>query len=120
MTSGVRRYRAVLALEDARVPLLGSALGSLAIGMFILAILLLTREATGSFADAGWVAGAFGLANALGAVAQGRLMDRLGQPRVLRAVAVGHTLAGGAVVAAAERRAPAGVLMLCAAAAGGF
>ena len=36
---------------------------------------------------AGRVVAAFGLANALGAVAQGRLMDRLGQTRVLRAAA---------------------------------
>ena len=60
--------------------MVASALGSLPIGMYILAILLLSREATGSFAEAGRVSGAFGLANAFGAVGQGRLMDRLGQP----------------------------------------
>ena len=37
------------------------------IGMFGLAILLLARQETGSFAVAGRVAGAFGLANAIGA-----------------------------------------------------
>jgi MFS family permease len=95
-----------------------SALGSLPIGMYILAILLLARDATGSFAEAGRVSGAFGLANALGAVAQGRLMDRHGQPPVLRAAAVGHALAVAALVVAAERRAPTVVLLLCAVAGG--
>jgi predicted MFS family arabinose efflux permease len=88
------------------------------IGMFGLAILLLARDATGSFAEAGRVAGAFGLANAFGAVAQGRLMDRLGQPRVLRAVAAGHVLALAAVVLAAEEGAPSWALALLAAAGG--
>ena len=53
-------------MPGARAPLIASALGSLPIGMYIVAILLMAREATGSFAEAGWVAGAFGLANALG------------------------------------------------------
>ena len=64
------------------------------------------------------MAGAFGLANALGAVAQGRLMDRLGQPPVLRAAAAGHALAVAALVVAADRRAPSAVLVLCAVAGG--
>ena len=86
--------------------------------MYILAILLLAREATGSFAEAGRIAGAFGLANAFGAVAQGRLMDRHGQPPVLRTAAAGHALAVTALVIAAERREPTAVLLLCAVAGG--
>ena len=116
----MNRYRALLSVPGARAPLVASALGSLPIGMYILAILLLAREATGSFAQAGWVSGAFGLANAFGAVAQGRLMDRLGQPRVLRVVALGHALAVTTLVIAAERGAPSAVLVLCAAAGGAF
>ena len=65
------RYQAVLTLPGARGPVAASILGSLPIGMFGLAILLLARDATGSFALAGRVAGAFGLANAIGAVAAG-------------------------------------------------
>ena len=107
-------------MPGARAPLVASALGSLPIGMYILAILLLARETTGSFAEAGRVSGAFGLANALGAVAQGRLMDRHGQPRVLRPVAAGHALAVTALVIAAERGAPTAVLALCAVAGGAF
>ena len=119
MTSGVARYRALLALPGARVPVVASAAGSLAIGMFGLAILLLVRNATGSFADAGQVVGAFGLANALGAVLQGRLMDRIGQVGVLRAAGIGHAAAVAAFVVAAEGGAGTVLLMVCAAAAGG-
>jgi MFS family permease len=86
----VQRYRVLLALPGARGPVVLSAAGSMPIGMFGLGILLLARDATGSFAEAGRVVGAFSVANALGAVAQGRLMDRLGQTRVLRAAATGH------------------------------
>jgi MFS family permease len=85
------------------------------IGMFGLAILLLARDATGSFADAGLVVGAFGLVNAVGAVAQGRLMDRLGQGRVLRAAALVHALGLSALVVAAEAGAPTAVLAVTAA-----
>jgi MFS family permease len=116
--AGASRYRALLALPGARAPVIASALGSMPIGMFALAILLLGRDATGSFAAAGRVAAAFGLANALGAVAQGRLMDRLGQPCVLRTAAAGHLVALGALVVAADRDAPSWVLVLCAVAGG--
>jgi MFS family permease len=111
---GARRYRALLALPGARTPVILSAAGSMPIGMFGLGILLLAHDATGSFAEAGRVVGAFSLANALGAVAQGRLMDRLGQTPVLRAAALGHVPALVALVIAADARAPTGVLALCA------
>src|SRR5919199_413676 len=88
--------------------------------MYSLAILLLVREANGSFAVAGRVVGGFGLANALGAVVQGRLMDRFGQPRVLRRAAPGHVALLVALAVAAGRRAPAWALGLCALGAGAF
>src|ERR687895_631974 len=132
MTSGMARYRALLGLPGARVPIVASASGSLAIGMFALAILLLVRDATGSFAEAGRVVGAFGLANAIGAGAQGRLMDRPGQPRVLRGVgmrtvflalaalgaAIGIVQVAVPAFAAAEGSAEAGGLLLAALSAG--
>src|SRR3954469_9983619 len=101
--TGVARYRALVATPGARAPLLLSTLGSMPIGMFGLGILLLAHDATGSFAQAGRVVGAFSLANALGAVAQGRLMDRFGQTRVLRAAATGHLPALAALVIAARQ-----------------
>ena len=117
---GARRYGALLSLPGAKLPVIASSLGSLPIGMFGLAILLLGREATGSFAVAGRIVGVFALGNAFGAVAQGRLMDRIGQPRVLRPAAVAHVVSLAALVVAAEEDAPAWVLTVCAAAGGLF
>src|SRR5215218_3863847 len=106
MGAGVARYRELLALPGAWRPVIASAVGSMPIGMFGLAILLLGEDTTGSFAVAGRVVGAFGLGNAVGAVAQGRLMDRLGQTRVLRTAAALHAVACTALVVAALREAP--------------
>ena len=107
MTAGVHRYRALVAIPGVRTPLLLSTAGSMPIGMFMLAILLLAHDVTGSFAQAGRVVGAFSLANALGAVAQGRLMDRFGQTRVLRIAAFAHLPALIALVVAAHAGASA-------------
>jgi MFS family permease len=117
--AGARRYGALLAIPGARGPVLASVAGSMPIGMYTFGIVLLVRDVTGSFAAAGRIAGVFGLANAVGAVLQGRLMDRLGQKRVLRAVAAVHLLAVSALVLAATEHAPAWVLTLCALAGGG-
>jgi MFS family permease len=117
--TGARRYRALVGLPAARWPLVFSIAGSMPIGMYGLAILLLVRDANGSFAVAGRVVGAFGLANALGAVVQGRLMDRYGQRRVLRRTAAGHVGMLVALVVAAGRGAPAWALALLAFGAGG-
>jgi MFS family permease len=116
--AGARRYRALVGRPEARWPLVFSVAGSMPIGMYGLAILLLVRDANGSFAVAGRVVGAFGLANALGAVVQGRLMDRFGQPPVLRRATAGHVAMLVALVAAAGRGAPAWALGLCALGAG--
>ena len=87
--------------------------------MFGLGILLLVRDSTGLFAEAGRVLGAFSLANACGAVAQGRLMDRLGQGPVLRTAASLHFRALVALVVAAHEHAPAALLFLFALCGGG-
>src|SRR5687768_6806031 len=118
MGAGVARYRALLALPGARRPVIASAVGSMPIGMFGLAILLLSEEATGSFAVAGRVVGAFGIGNALGAVTQGRMMDRFGQTRVLRAAAVAHALACTVLVIATLGNAGMGWLYASAVAGG--
>jgi MFS family permease len=118
--AGARRYRALVSLPEARWPLLFSIAGSMPIGMYGLSILLLVRDADGSFAVAGRVVGAFGLANAFGAVVQGRLMDRYGQRRVLQRAAAGHVAMLVALVVAAGRGAPAWALGLCAFGAGAF
>src|SRR4051812_50148680 len=79
--AGARRYRALVGLPAARWPLVFSVAGSMPIGMYGLAILLLVRESNGSFAVAGRGVGAFGLADALGALGQGRVMGRPGPAR---------------------------------------
>ena len=118
LRAGARRYGELLALPGARRPVIASAVGSMPIGMFGLAILLLAEDTTGSFAVAGRVVGAFGIGNALGAVTQGRLMDRLGQTRVLRPAAAAHLIACAVLVAAALEGAGTAVLYACAAAGG--
>src|SRR3954453_9701284 len=117
--SGARRYRALLAPPGVRAPLLLSTAGSMPIGMFGLGVLLLAHDATGSFALAGRVVGAFSLANAFGAVAQGRLMDRFGQTPVLRCAAAGHLPALIALVVAARAGASVWVLSAFALCGGG-
>ncbi len=108
----MRRYGALVRIPGARVPLVFSALGSMPIGMFGLGILLLAYDTSGSFATAGRVAGAFSLANAVGALIQGRLMDRHGQTWVLRVAAAGHLPALIALVIAAQAGASAWVLAI--------
>ena len=117
--TGVGRYRALVGIAGVRAPLVLSTAGSMPIGMYGFGILLLAHNTTGSFAQAGRIVGAFSLANALGAVAQGRLMDRFGQTRVLRFAAAGHLPALVALVVAAHADAAAWLLAFFALA-GGF
>src|ERR671938_117672 len=124
--AGARPYPGLVGPARARRPLVFSVAGSMPIGMYGLAILLLVRDANGSFAVAGRVVGAFGLANALGAVVQGRLMDRVGQSRVLRRAAAGHVamlvalLGLGTAVGVLQVALPAYAAGRGSAAAGGF
>ncbi|ANH40001.1 Major Facilitator Superfamily protein [Nocardioides dokdonensis FR1436] len=60
----------------------------LPISMVGLGIVLLVQSSTGSYGLAGAVSAAYMLANALLAIAQGRLVDRLGQGPVLSTVSV--------------------------------
>lgn len=83
-------YRSVLSIPG--VPrLFGSAIvGRLPQGMSSLAVLLLVRAATHSYAAAGVAVGAYALASAAMAPVQGRLIDRHGRARVLVPVAAGQ------------------------------
>jgi predicted MFS family arabinose efflux permease len=86
--------------------------------MSSLAILLLVRLQTGSFAIAGLAVGAFTLSSAATTPAQGRLVDRIGGPPVLIAFAIAQVIAMGGVVVAAELRAASAILVVLAATAG--
>lgn len=72
------------------------AIGRLPIGIFSLAIVLLVRHETGSFAQAGVASAAWALGAGVVAPLQGRLVDRFGQPAVLVPSAL---INAGAVIA---------------------
>lgn len=76
-------YVYVFRVRPLRVPLVATVLGALPIGMLSLGLLLRVLESTGSFADAGLAAAAFGAGNAVGLPLQGRLIDRFGQTAVV-------------------------------------
>lgn len=95
-----------------------SVLGRLPIGALSLALLLRTREMTGSYAAGGIVAGACGLATALGQPWLGRAVDRRGQTRVLLVAGTVNGLVLGAFAALPDAT-PLPVAVLIAAAAGG-
>jgi predicted MFS family arabinose efflux permease len=83
-----------------------------------LALLLLVHDTSGSFGAAGAVVGAFGLAAAAGAPVLGRLVDRLGQPRVLTTCAAFQAAFLLALLAASHAHAPEGALVVLGAACG--
>ena len=84
------------------MPLVGSLIGRLPLASEGLAILFLVRHVTGSFADAGLVE-AFALVGVgIGLPVQGRLVDRLGQPRVLLPSAVLNAASLGLLVIVAR------------------
>ena len=76
-------YRRVLTLPGALVFSGSGLVARLPISMVSLGIVLLVSTRTGSYSLAGTVAAAYLIANALFAVPQARLIDRLGQSRVL-------------------------------------
>lgn len=88
-------YRRVLGLPGALAFSLSGLVARLPISMVGLGIVLLVSTRTGSYSLAGSISAAFVLANALFAVVQGRLADRVGQGRLL---AVGVTAFAVALV----------------------
>ncbi len=113
-------YRAVLA-RPGTLRLLGTALlGRLPQGMSSLAVLLLVRLATHSYAAAGAAVGAGALAGALGGPLLGRLIDRAGRRRVVGPAAALQSGCYVALALAARGHAAAPVLIVLAGAAGGL
>jgi MFS family permease len=110
-------FGAVLAAPGAKRLLTSSVAGRLPLGM-TLAILLLVRDATGSFGPAGAVVGAFGLASAACGPLLGRLVDRHGQVAVLVPCAVLNAALLAAIIVSAHWRAPLAVLVALGALAG--
>jgi MFS family permease len=106
MSTGGGRYGAVLCVPGVRRLLASSVLARIPLGMSSLAILLLIREHTGSFGDAGVTVGVFALAQAAASPVHGALIDRLGQQRILLPTAAGQCALLVALVAAARSGAP--------------
>jgi MFS family permease len=95
------RYTRILAIRDARQPMLGAAIDRIPIAATALATILLVHGETGSFAIAGVVEAAFAIATAASLPMQGRLVDRLGQTEVLSVALVLNPIALIALVVAA-------------------
>jgi MFS family permease len=112
------RYREVLREPHVAALVVATLLARFPIGINGLALILYLREATGSFAVAGIVAGGLAAGAGVGAPVQARLVDRLGQRRVLPPLALVHALALGAIVASGELGAPASLLVLISVTAG--
>ena len=111
-------YRRVLSLPGALVFSLSGLVARLPISMVSLGIVLLVSTRTGSYSLAGTVSAAYLIANAFFAVLQARLIDRLGQRRVLP-VSVGVFALGlVAMMAAVEADVRAPWPHLCAALSG--
>lgn len=111
-------FRAFLSVPGTVRLLASSLAGRLPLGMSSLALLLLVRLQTGSFATAGLVVGAFTLSSAAASPLLGILVDRVGARPLLVMVAVGQAGALPALVIAAQSGATLAILVVVAALAG--
>jgi MFS family permease len=120
MGGGRERYARVLRAPHARALLLAEIPARLPVGINGLAIVLFGRQHTGSYAAAGAMAAAFGMALGLSSPLIGRLIDRRGVRTTIVPLSLAHAVAMGAFVALGLAGAPVGVLVALAAAAGLF
>lgn len=93
-------YRRILAVQGAVPFSTAGMVARLPISMVGLGIVLLVQAATGSYGLAGSVSAAYVISGAAFAILQGRLLDRLGQARVLVPLALLFTLAVGTLTVA--------------------
>jgi predicted MFS family arabinose efflux permease len=99
-------YLEVLRRPGVAVPVSGTALASLPIGMLGLAVLLLVNTEQSGFGRAGAVVALLGAGTGIGIAVQGRLMDRFGPPRVLLGSVSIQALSLGALVLTLHRHGP--------------
>ena len=114
----VQRFARVLRAPDIARLLGAAVLARMPIGIDSLAMVLFVRAETGSFARAGLVVAAFGLAIGVSAPALGRLIDHHAHARVMLPLAGLHAASLGALVALGVSGAPTGALVACSLAAG--
>src|SRR6478735_958360 len=86
-------YRRILAKPGALRFSMTGLVARLPISMIGLGIVLLVSAATGSYGVAGAISAAYMFANAGFSILQGRLLDRLGQGKVLAVASIGFGLA---------------------------
>jgi MFS family permease len=104
--TGWRRYQAVLAPRGARTALGASLVGRVSLAMNGLALLLVAKQALGSYGQAGLVSAALAVAFAVAAPQRARAADRLGPRRVLLWSAVAHPVSIGLFLLLAAGHAP--------------
>lgn len=88
-------YRRIFAVPGAKLFCAYGLVGRLPISMVTLGIVLGVTLRHGSYTLAGSVSAAFVVAEAVGAVVHGRLVDRLGQARWLPVSGLAFAAAGG-------------------------
>ena len=108
----LHRYATVLRGRGTAAPLTASIVGRLSLGMSGLALLLLVRDTTGSYASAGLVSAAYALAFGLFGPSRARAADRRGPVRALLLTAAVHPVALVALVLLAAEGAPTWTLVL--------
>jgi MFS family permease len=101
-SAGLADFRAALTTPGARAPVLTSLLARMPIAMVSLSLLLYVQRETGSFTVAGFVSAGGLIGVAFGAVAQGRIMDRLGPTRPLLVASALFVMTVTAAIVAVE------------------
>jgi MFS family permease len=111
-------YKRVLGAEGVRQPLAGVIIGRLSIAAEPLSTVLLVRGSTGSFAVAGLVMACYSIAAAISLPIQGRVIDRIGQTRVIVPATAVNIAGFGGLIALAHSGGSAGAMAVMATVAG--
>ena len=118
MAAGFRAYAAVLADRQARAFSAAGFLARLPLSMTGLGTVLLVSLTTGSFGRAGLITGVGTAAGALAAPLWGRLIDRVGQARVLTGAGAVYGVGVGLLLTSVLRHGPLALSLGCAVVAG--
>jgi len=105
------RYRRVLEAPGVAPLYALTVLGRIPIGLVAIALVLFLREEKGSFAVAGAAAAGYALGTGLAAPLLGRLIDRLGQRRILLPLGIAHAASMALLVPLGHADAPTGALV---------
>ncbi|MEV7428956.1 MULTISPECIES: MFS transporter [unclassified Nocardioides] len=117
--TALARYRRILSRPGAALFSATGLVARLPISMVGLGIVLLVESSTGSYGVAGAVSAAYMVANAVLAIVQGRLLDAVGQARVLATATLVFGAAMVLLITSVEADWPIGATYLAAALAGG-